>query len=115
MKYEGLTIKGITKTVKNYMERSNMGGIILYDKENGEVEYLDAFYDSIRYRNYYGYYDYEDDQTYYDDEKTLIGLDSLDLYNAEEAAIGQNEGRILGYSEMSKIIKNQIVKQIKAI
>ena len=35
MKYEGITIKGIEKTVKNYMERSNMGGIILYDKENG--------------------------------------------------------------------------------
>lgn len=113
MKYEGLIIKGITKTVKDYMTSSGMGGHMIYDIKSGEIEYIDAFYNSIRYRNYYGYY--EDGQTYYDDEKTLIGIDSWELNKAEEDAIAQNEGRVLGYSEISKIIKNQIVKQVKAI
>ena len=112
MKYEGITIKGITKTVKNYMERSNMGGIILYDKENGEVEYIDACYNSFKYGNIMNFYNF---YGCYDVEDTLICLDNLDLYNAEEAAIGFNEGRMLGYADISKIIKNQIVKQVKAI
>lgn len=112
MKYEGITIKGIEKTVKNYMERSNMGGIILYDKENGEVEYIDACYNSFKYRNIMNFYNF---YGYYDVEDMLICLDNLDLYNAEEAAIGFNEGRMLGYADISKIIINQIVKQVKAI
>lgn len=43
MKYEGITIIGIAKTVEKYMRKSCRGGLVIYNTKNGRIEYIDAF------------------------------------------------------------------------
>lgn len=112
MKYEGITIIGIAKTVEKYMRKSCRGGLIIYNTENGRIEYIDAFYDSAIYYMYESYY--ADGSSYWDAHPELIVLDNNVLADEEQKAIWE-ANRSLKRADISKIIKNQIVKQVKAI
>lgn len=104
-----LKFKGITKTVKDYMARSNIGGFIVYNKKEDTIEYIDKFYNSASYQGCESYY--ADGSSYWDAHQELVKISEDKMYFIclqEE----QNKEGTLTYSDYSKIIKDIVKKTL---